>query len=253
MASTAFNSRSMVLLKLEVAKLRNLAPGSLTLYSRSCELPAYGEASLMASMQTCPLVWSGERKARHVEAMRRARLCCHLLGAMIMQTTTWSICTATWKFSTMQQLRGVLLLAWMTCASSMRDIISSGTSVSRVVGGTPCCDIVCQILLLVMWWYLRQNCWSLLIKGMILARWQIVLGLVLLCIVWCCWQTRTTRKAVVCWPPLAGYLHPPTAIPEPAPVHHTPCGDQHWDASSCRGYYRYDCKGILWEMLLIRL
>lgn len=73
-----FTSKGKVILKLEIAKLWNLLPGTLACYARSCELSAFGEASLIASMGTRPLVWSEEHRTRHMRAMRRVALLHHI-------------------------------------------------------------------------------------------------------------------------------------------------------------------------------
>ncbi len=186
-------------------------------------------------MQTCFLVWSGEQKARHDKAMRRAAL---LSFVACSDFKNYNMCymhsDITVKLSMMQQLRGVLcwviliwprqlqfvLLAWMTWASSMGDIISSGTSVSKPVGDTRC--------------YYMETTGNSDHQLNRLTTTQ---------------QRATSIQQLQQWlvdtpwtPPIWEWI-----------LHHTPCGDQHWHASSYSGYYKYDCKGILWKIILIQL
>jgi hypothetical protein len=56
------HSRSGWIWKLEIAKLRNLVPGSIGYYMGSARVSMYGEASFLASLENCPLMWGEAHK-----------------------------------------------------------------------------------------------------------------------------------------------------------------------------------------------
>lgn len=57
------HARSGWLWKLEIAKLRNLVPGTLGYYLGSARVSAYGESRFLGQMPDVPLMWSEARKA----------------------------------------------------------------------------------------------------------------------------------------------------------------------------------------------
>jgi hypothetical protein len=60
------HSRSKSLEKLELAKMRNLAPGSTGYYLTSATISAYGESRFLATLADCPLMWGEDRRAKFI-------------------------------------------------------------------------------------------------------------------------------------------------------------------------------------------
>lgn len=58
------HARSGWLWKLEIAKLRNLVPGTLGYYLSSARVSAYGEARFLGTLDGVPLMWSEARKEK---------------------------------------------------------------------------------------------------------------------------------------------------------------------------------------------
>jgi len=58
------HARSNWMWKLEIAKLRNLVPGTFGYYLSSARVSAYGEARFLGTLENVPLMWSEARKEK---------------------------------------------------------------------------------------------------------------------------------------------------------------------------------------------